>query len=49
MSTIEVSNVISELPWVEDANVYGVEVPGIVSNTVKHVFGRHLADTARYY
>ena len=30
MSTIEVSNVIGELPWIEDANVYGVEIPGKV-------------------
>ncbi|CAH1796473.1 unnamed protein product [Owenia fusiformis] len=28
VSTIEVSNVISDLDCVEDANVYGVEVPG---------------------
>ena len=27
MSTKEVGNVISALPFVEDANVYGVEVP----------------------
>ena len=28
MSTIEVSNVVSDVSWIEDANVYGVEIPG---------------------
>lgn len=28
VSTIEVSNTLSDLPWLEDANVYGVTVPG---------------------
>lgn len=30
VSTIEVSNVVSSVDWVQDANVYGVEVPGII-------------------
>ena len=30
VSTIEVSNVVSDLSWIEDGNVYGVEVPGTV-------------------
>ncbi len=29
MSTIEVSNVLSETTWIEDANVYGVEIQGM--------------------
>lgn len=28
VSTVEVSNTVSELSWIEDANVYGVDVPG---------------------
>ena len=27
MSTVEVSNVVSDVKWVEDANVYGVKIP----------------------
>jgi len=28
VSTVEVANVVSDLPWIEDANVYGVAIPG---------------------
>ena len=28
VSTVEVSNTVSELDWIEDANVYGVSIPG---------------------
>ena len=30
VSTTEVSNVLTELEFIQDANVYGVAVPGIV-------------------
>ena len=30
VSTFEVGSTISQLPWVHDANVYGVQVPGII-------------------
>jgi len=29
VSTIEVSNMLTELYWIEEANVYGVDVPGM--------------------
>ena len=28
VSTVEVSNVVCSLDWIEDANVYGVSMPG---------------------
>ena len=28
VSTIEVSNLVSDISWIHDANVYGVEIPG---------------------
>ena len=28
MATIEVSNVVSDVSWIEDATVYGVQIPG---------------------
>ena len=29
VSTVEVSNVLTDVEWIEDANVYGVQVPGV--------------------
>ena len=29
VSTIEVSNMLTELYWIEEANVYGVQIPGM--------------------
>ena len=28
VSTIEVSNVVADVDWIEDANIYGVTIPG---------------------
>ena len=28
MSTGEVANVLTDISWIEDANVYGVHIPG---------------------
>jgi len=40
VSTIEVSNVVADLPWIADANVYGVAVPGMYASNFQII--RHL-------
>ena len=41
MSTSEVANIMAELDFVHDVNVYGVKVPGrlcVASSSVRHIF-----------
>ena len=35
VSTIEVSNVVADIDWIEDANVYGVAIPGMFLENVQ--------------